>query len=322
MLGHGWRASAIFIFLFQLITSCGQSPEMEAGNRILEANLFLSSGKCTEALNTLNQVDSDKRDYYFYQTYSSAYACLADYKEIDFITQLSSINSAAFFKSLAAFATSIEVDPLSDGFTKLREAIRTIFYLSTDLGKQNSHRVTEYGSSKGEDLSIQALLQIIAYTGKFLYYFGNASSVGVKGGGAATNKCFIDYTTATAQTFHANNISSLGACNGVAKGHAELAASNSNKFARLCDFIVHLNHVFDILGNVTLPNDERFDSFTDVTTSLTTAKNQAISDLPAGTLTSLLSFYDYESCVTYASNASNLSNVELYFLAIVERGMQ
>jgi len=324
MLGHGWCACFHFclIFLMATLYGCGQSAEIEAGNRILEANLFLSQGKCTEALNTLTEVESSKRDYYFYQSYSSAYACFANYKEIEYVENLSNLDSSAFFKSMASFSTSRETDPTSAGFEKLKEAIRTILYIPASTGRLNSDRVSLYGLTKGEDLSIQVALQIMSHLGKFLYHYGNTSTAGVKGGGSATSKCFINYTTANAQTYHANNLASLGACDGVAKGHADLATGSATKFTRLCDFIVHLNHAIDIFGNITFPNDGRFDSISDVSASIDTAIALAEASLTAGTLTSLLGFYDYDSCVTYASNATNLENVELYFLSIVERGLQ
>ncbi|MDH4467421.1 MAG: hypothetical protein QE271_05130 [Bacteriovoracaceae bacterium] len=311
----------IFVSLLVVMTSCGQNADQTAGNLIFQANLYLGQGKCTEALKSLADVDASKYDFYYYQSLSSAYACQASYKELSFITNFSSIDSSNFFKSLASFSTSRETSATSDGFVKLQKAIHTILYIPAAAGKQNADRVALYGSERGEEISLQALIQILAHLGKYLYYYGNASTAGVKGGGSASSKCFMNYTTATAQTYYATYSSALGACDGTSNGHVDLA-SGTNQASRVCDLIVNINHLYDILTNITIPNDSRFSSFTDVKTSLVSVKDAAIASVSAGTLTSLFSFYDYESCIAYAEDSTYLSNVELYFLSLLETGLQ
>ena len=81
--------------------SCAKSNEEKVQSALNEAKAFMSEGQCSKARKVLDDVGTQARNPQYISLYASTYACQANYSELGFIENLTSLNSASILGSLA-----------------------------------------------------------------------------------------------------------------------------------------------------------------------------------------------------------------------------
>ncbi|WP_408097397.1 hypothetical protein ACJVC5_00380 [Peredibacter sp. HCB2-198] len=312
--------SLFIIFILFVLTSCAQKPEEKTAEAIDVALSHLSSGECEEALKVLLEA-SDSTNPIYIQVLASAYACLANYDEVDFIANelsgLSTGTPADIMKSIASMSLSTEITADSDEYVAIRNGINTI--LGTTTTVTHDARVTKFGSRKAGDMSVQALMLNVVNLGKFLNFYGNVDATGVKGAGTNTNSCFINYTDARAQTVVASAVT--GACTTNNDGHPDLSfavADLPNTKRRLCEGLMLVTNILDILDNLDLSGSSELAKLEDISTQVSTFKTAAV----AAGLGTLINMTSQSECETAMDTASNLDDMEYLYSLVFETGLQ
>lgn len=312
--------SLFIIFILFVLTSCAQKPEEKTAEAIDVALSHLSSGECDAALEVLRDA-SDSTNAVYIQVLASAYSCKANYDEVDFISNdlsgLSTGTPAAIMKSIASLRLSPETLVDSVEYVAVRTAINTI--LGTTTTVTHDARVTKFGARKAGDLSVQALMLNVVNLGKFLNFYGNADTDGDKGQGANTNSCFINYTDPRAQTLITNGVG--GVCNSNTDGHPDLsfaAANLPNAKRRLCEGLMLVTNVLDILDNLDLSGSSELAKLEDISAQVNTFKTAAV----AAGLGTLINMTSQSECETAMNTASNLNDMEYLYSLVFETGLQ
>lgn len=316
--------SLLILWILLLLASCAKSPSEETDEAIDVALTYLSSNKCDAAIDILEGVGRDPSNAVYLQVLASSYACRANYSEIDFLgTQVSTIQSSAagLMKSLALLRLSAETEADSDEYKDLRVGLGVV--LNVD-GNQPSQvrREAKYGPRKAGDMGLQALFLSLTQLGKFLHYYGNVNvTTGVKGGGAKPSKCFVTYTTAQAQAFVGTGVT--GACTaGTLIGHPDLSLAVADQPVtkrRLCEGLMLVTNVIDILANVTLPNSSSLGDLAAVKTTVAAIKTNITTVAPA--LEPLLTTTSQAECESLVSTATEFDNLQLIYAMLFEAGL-
>ena len=102
-------------------------------------------------------------------------------------------------------------------------------------------------------------------------------------------------------------------------GHVELDSS-ADKSSYLCDFIVGVNHIDDLLSNLSLPTSSELGDLSDLTGVVSSELLDALNNA-GGDLGNMLTLYDSASCEAYVDSTDNVEFVELYFVTLVEMGL-
>lgn len=266
----------------------------------------LTYKRCDEAIETLGKVSGHGNGIYV-QVLASAYACKANFNEVKFVVDdLASITSSDpsdLFKSVSILSTSPETLLESLASQSLIKASQVAL-----ADRNQTERENTFGVKKAGDLGVQALLLNIANLGKFLHYFGNVDSSGVKGGGPQSNSCFLNYHDPRATVLIG---AQTGACTNATSGHTALDLSLANGRRRVCEGLMNLTNSIDILENLDLSDFEEFDVLVDVTAQLETFK-QAANSQGLGYLIEELSQSHCETVLQ--SNSAQLDMEYLYAL--------
>ncbi|MGE3611528.1 MAG: hypothetical protein AB7I27_18195 [Bacteriovoracaceae bacterium] len=315
----------IWIVLLSLILlGCAKTPEEKVNEAIDVAQTYLSSNECQKAIDLLEEVGRQTDDPIYLQVLASAYACRADYEEISFIvsdvTTISSSNPG-FLKSLTKMTMAQETAADSDEYTDILTALNLLLDTnSSSTQPSHSARVNLFGKRKAQDMDVQILLLSIAQLGKFLHYYGNVNSSGVKGGGSAGNTCFLSYTDATAQSLV--QLGTTGACTGTTNGHTDLAygANLTKAKRRMCEALILVTNIIDILNGLDLSSNSNLSSLESVSTTINTIKTSVVTTYPS--LATLLDTTSQSTCETLMSNATQFNNMEILFALIFEVGLQ
>ncbi len=248
-----------------ILISCGKNTDEKTADAILSANISLSKGDCSSAINILEANGRVNDNATYLKTLSSAYACRAGFSTLTlFTTDLSKIVSLAAtgpLNGLATFTTSPvgTLYPLQNEstFMDMQTAINILLYaggISSNTNPSAAERAKYFSSADAGDINAQLLYLMLAQLGKFMYVYGDSNAAGVKGGGTASNRCFTSYGNTSAAIKAAISASS-GTCNSVNSSHAQLiagvdTATSSTRKTRLCHGVVLLNGVLEILPNV------------------------------------------------------------------------
>ncbi|HLE11321.1 MAG: hypothetical protein A2504_03170 [Bdellovibrionales bacterium RIFOXYD12_FULL_39_22] len=260
----------IFAIIFTLLfSSCAQTDAEKRRDAVVSAKIFLNSGECDDAVDVLNAAPYGDVDTDFLATYASAYACKASFNELTFFSEdLLSFNPDDYLSSMAAFSTSEDMtEPDDDDFDNLQVAINTLLYaggISRTKDPTTERRAENFSTEDLKDIETQLFLMVMAQLGRYARYYGNADSIGVKGAGASSNKCFMDYSSAQTLDFTftdggptgndvtyaaavaaLNAASQIGSCDGIATGHARLTT-----VARACQGVVLLNVFLDLYEKI------------------------------------------------------------------------
>jgi len=241
----------LFLFIACILIGCGASTQEEVENAIVTAHQYLSSKKCSEALQVLDGVGQQMSNPDWVSAYASAQACQADWNVVRFFeTDLDLLNTSdesAVIGSLSVFSQANMDSPLSPSYTGLRNGITTLLSAGNVSPISYQARAISLGTSAANRLAVQTLYMQLTQLGKFARYFGNASTTGVKGQGSGSNECYLSYTDADAQAIIS---AGLGTCDdpGVDTGHPDLNGDRT----RLCEGIVLFNNFLDIVANISL----------------------------------------------------------------------
>jgi len=303
----------LILFILVLFTSCGKNKTEETREAIDVALTYLSSGECREAINVLEEVRGGNDPVYL-QVLASAYACLASFDEIRFIDHdLSNINSTSpgsILQSISVLELSPESEADSFAYSSVRSGINIVLN-----SKKQTERTAEFGSRKSGDMGVQALILSIVNFGKFLNYFGNVSATGVKGGGSGTNSCFINYNDPRAQALTGI---STGACTGDTDGHQELVQSTAVGKRRLCEGLMLITNIIDILNNIDLSHSSSLSVLEDVATQVNTYRTTA----EAAGLGTLINMTSQKECETHLGTPAHLLDMEYLYALVFETGLQ
>lgn len=318
-------------FLFT-ITSCAKKSSEKVEEAIDVALTYLSESKCDSAIDVLEEAGRDTTNAVYLQVLASAYACRAGYNEVRFLSQdVLKINGAMLFASLTTLSIAPEIEADSESYADLREALKVLLYVDVNQPSQAA-KTSKFGPRKAGDLGVQALFLTLNQLGKFIHLFGNVGLVGTvvtKGAGAASvdeqtaqaSKCFVEYTSTAALLLISNNEG--GACKNTSFfGHPDLSlapASLSNTKRRMCEGLMLVTNIMDLLNNITLPANPSMGSIGSITALVNTLKSQITAINPAyGTLINTTSQATCEGLATTASGFDNLQDV---FAVVFEKGL-
>lgn len=242
-----------FLFIFLFILSCAKTPEEEIYSAKREALFNLSKGKCSKAKDLLDGITPDNDDAAYIAIYASVYECLANYKELDFIQDLGSLDASSgnLFSTLASFSLAqVETTADSNTYSNMMKAINTL--ISSGGGTQPSHadRLARFGERKAGDLNMQALLLTTLELAKFIKFYSQAGTDGTKGGGS--NACLAEYTDANV----AAALAGATICNNAnGLSRTETEEDNPEYVRRLCEGVILFNNFQDILSNLSFSSN-------------------------------------------------------------------
>lgn len=314
------RTILIFSILFSCF-SCSKTTVEKTDEAIDVALSYLSARQCDDAIDVLEEVGRQTDNATYLQVLASAYACRGGVDEISFIgTDIPAINATStnLLKSLSILSLSDEKDTDSNEYKDIRTALNIL--LETGSGSQPSqlNRTATFGTRKSGDMGLQILFLSIIQLGKFVNWYGNVNSVGAKGAGSNTNSCFISYSYPAAQTAVTAGGTSCTVYN---DGHPDLSFSVNvdETKRRLCEGLVLLTNLIDVLENIDLTGVTSLSSLENVATLATQFKTNAITlDSNLGTL---LNTTSQSMCKTTLDTASELNNMQLIYAAIFESGL-
>jgi hypothetical protein len=307
----------IFLILF-LLASCGRSDAEKLKAAMEEANLYLTSRECDKAIEILNKVGFQETNSKYLQIYSSAYACKGNFDEPTFFgTDLPGLSTVAggMFGSLATFSLATMTGPTDSHYTNLQTAINYLWYAGGISSSGHTNRETIFTSTETNNIDVQNLYMIMVQLGRWLKYYGNADSTGVKGGGTAANTCLVTYTDSDA--IESIDDGSSGSCTDLANsGHDDMEANASaaERTTRMCQGIVLLNNFINIITNISFSSGSNTASLSQVSTLLDTICSDLVGAV-TGFSTTICSVRDQSKCENDEDNKSR----EVYLAWIFER---
>ncbi len=324
--------SALILSLLFLLYSCAKSPADEVEEAIDLSLTYLSNDECNKAIDVLEGVGRQPDHPVYLQVLASAYSCRAGYSEITFLSsELSKIETDAtdLMKSLTLIVYADESEADSEEYEDVREALDILLY-NTDGQPSQIARETKFGPRKAGDIGVQALLLSLTQLGKFLDFYGNVDAFGVKGAGAAStdeqgatqSKCFVEYTDGRALAFLGG---AAGTCNNMAldDGHPNMlfapAATLIVTKRRMCEGLMLVTNIIDILDNLTLPAGSDLGNLNAVSASVNTFKTTITAADP--TLGTLINTTSQTVCETLVAGASEFDNIQYIYALLFEAGL-
>lgn len=307
------RLSFLIFFLLLSLVSCSQRPAEEVTEAIDVAQTLLSSEKCDEAIKLLEDIGRQPKDGVYLQVLSSAYACKAKFRMIEFIADdVPTINTSALFKSVATFSLSPETTVDSVAYSSLKEALNILG--GTDF--KQATRTNTFGSRRAGDMGLQVLVLSLVQFGKYLNYYGNVDADGDKGQGSGTNTCFLNYTDSMAQSGPVIGVDQLPAannCNGYTSGHPEL--SGAKQIERMCEGITLLTNIIDVLENIDISGSDTLEELNNIKANVTTYRTAA-STAGVGYFLDLTS---PAACRTLLADSTEFNKSQRLFVTLFER---
>jgi hypothetical protein len=309
--------NCLILFIILFLSSCAQKPEEKINEAIDRALTHLSSGECDAAIDVLEDSGGGNSDAIYIQVLSSAYACKADFNEIAFIsddlTDIDASSSANILKSMSIMSLSDESAADSANYTNVRTAINTILNTTSPIGQ--TERTAKFGTRKAGDLGVQALILNIVNFGKFLNFYGNVSGTGVKGGGAASNSCFLNYNDPRAQALTGV---STGACTVDNDGSIDLDQTTAVGKRRICEGAMLLTNAINILDNLDLSNSSTLSKLEDISSQVNSFKTAAT----AAGLGTIINMTSQSQCETFLNTPAQLLDMEYFYALVFETGLQ
>lgn len=309
-----------------VFVSCGKNAEDETRKAIDKAQAYLSSSKCQEAIDALEQSGLETSDPVFVQVYASAYACRAGFDELTFFLEdigtINASSSTAFYKSLTQMSTSVETASDSQKYTDLLRAINIVLTAGGATPSQAARNST-YGNQKAADIGTQGLYMLIAQLGKYLYHYGNVSSLGVKGGGTAGSECFVKYDDATAIAA-VNALPASNACDSSDNGHPDLslaAGSLTVTKRRMCEGLMIITNLADILSNVTLSTNDSLGDLSQVKDLVVDYVDDFQSSADAD-FVALIGTTKQSDCESYISTAAKFAKLQQMYVGLIEANLE
>jgi len=310
------------ILLCVLAIGCSQTKDQQVDQAIDRALSYLSDNRCDSAIGVLTDAGLQLQNGVYLQVLASAYGCKAGFDEVKYLSEdLATLNtnSNQIFGSLASRNYSLETAADSSKYTNVLTGIN--FLINSDGGTKPSqvNRDSVYGVRQSGDMAVQTLLLTIVNFGKFLHYYGNVNNAGVKGSGSGSNTCFLNYTDPRAQT--AISLGNSGACTTNNSGHPDLSfapANLSKAKRRVCEAVVYIANLFDILDHVDLSTSSTLSKLEDVSTSIDSYRTAA----NAAGLGAILDLTSQSDCETYLNTPANFNDMEYFFALVFESGLK
>ncbi len=317
------------------LLSCGKPADQKREDAVLSANILLNTRQCQAAIDLLEGVGRDTYDGKYIQTLASAYACKAGFTEPRFfVDELPKVGTPGGFGGLTRFTlASTMTAPDAESFENLQKAIDILLYaggVSSTREPTADRRATGLSSADAQDINAQLMYLILTQMGLYLHYYGDSSSTGVKGSGAGTNTCLVNYDGAVAldgisstlNEYFATNVT--GACKQAGlgtTGHLDLGAKANLNVARLCQGVVLLNTFIDVFPAVlTSIITDDLDTVNGITTAVKLAK-MAVSTAKTGAgMSTLMNTLNQTNCV--ANNTANTEYLQVYFAFMYEALLQ
>lgn len=308
----------ILLFIILLFSSCAKNPVEEANEAIDVALTHLSSGKCDEALAVLTAIGNQPDNGIYLQVLASAHACKAGFDEVAFVnedlTSIDTTSGSTIMKSASVMTLSDDTEADSANFTSIKTAYNIILNSSAGVPSQVD-RTDKFGTRKSGDMGVQALILNIVNLGKFLNYYGNVDAAGVKGAGAGSNTCFLNYNDPRAQVVTG---AGTGACVSDNDGHADLDQSTEDGKRRLCEGLMLISNTLDILDNIDLSGSSSLSKLEDVQAKVDTFRTNAT----AAGLGTLINMTSQSTCETHLDTPAQLLDMEYLYALVFETGLQ
>jgi hypothetical protein len=299
----------ILILCLGLATSCGNNPDEEAYQAIDEALTLLSSDKCDEAIELLEDLTKQDDNPVYIKTLASAYACKAGFSEIHFVDQdIPAIDENVLFQSVSILSYSDESVVDSANYLAMKRAFEILGRKDFKQATRNS----DYGHRHGEDMGVQVLVYSLMELGKYLNWYGNVDASGKKGAGTNTNTCYLNYTYAPAIAV-VTALPATNACQSTSGGHPDL--NGASKVKRVCEGLTLITNIIDTINNIDLSGSSSLSSLEDIVTEVNSYKAAAT----AAGVGYLLDVTAPAACETLLANTSDMNNAELLFALVLEK---
>lgn len=320
------RTALILSLIFFLLCSCGKKPSEVEAEAIDLAQTYLSFDECEKAIDVLEEAGRNRNNAIYLQVLASAYSCRATYSDTVFLTsEMSKIQTSGtdLMKSLTQLTWSPETVADSTHYKDLRESLNILLNVDDNQPSQVA-REAKYGARKAGDMGVQALLLSLTQLGKFLHFYGNVDVDGNKGDGdpsvdeqtATASSCFINYTDARALAFLAGL---GGTCDGT-KGHPNMsfaAPDLTSTKRRLCEGLMIVTNIIDILNNLTLPDS--IGDLTAIAATVTAFKTTITTTDPA--LETLINTTSQSTCETLVAGSGEFNNLQYIYALLFEDGL-
>ncbi len=317
----------ILIISAILFISCGQTTEQKVESTLERANTYLSTYQCQKAITLLESLGRQTDNPQYLVTLASAYACRASYSSITFFSSdiTKSASDDSYVGGLTMYSTSSQTVTApfytDSNVTDIQTAIDILLYaggaISTSTEPTYAKRLAIF-SNNGGDINSFATYLILVQLGKFLYYYGDGNSAGLKGGGTGSNTCLTSYGNAPAAIQTAiTTANKTGSCTSVASGNSELDSSvaAATRKARLCQGVVLFNNLFELLPFVVADAaGTDLSSISSISTQIQTAKTALQTDVPG--IGNVLTSQSQTNCENDAT--ITMANLESYYAAIFE----
>lgn len=338
----GIMRQILFIFVLPLLFSCGASDEEKLENAVELAHIYLSESNCSAAHSALDSLSgvNDKANYI--EARAAAYACDADFSEIDFVT--SDIEKIAASGNILGGLTLMSTSPMTRSddvkFGKLQKGIDTILYAGDVQTPTHAAREEVFSGAELRNMNMQAILMVLAQMGKYFYYYGSTGGTGQKGGNGSGAKClyggygystyaaggtvplptlnmFVDNSPCEITNWDQTDTVADAADWESAQGHADLTGDTTEVTARMCRGVTLFNSFLDLLVNTTLSVAEELgdigdlsDQFSTFQTLCETSLTQ-LSDNGATIDGRICSITDYDLCVELFDKTTEGPKLEL-----------
>ncbi len=313
----------LFISLF-FWGGCGVTKDEKTAEVVLSANILLTQGKCQEAIEVLEGHGRVNEDAKYLMTLASAYACLNGYRETSFFANdLSKTNTPTPFGGAGTYQNAGNMTSATDSdFYYMQKAIDILIYaggLEADVNPTADLRALKFIDSDARDINSQLLYMVLEQLGRFYRYYGNSSSTGVKGSGTGANTCFVSYENVSLDvgtnltTYLA--LGTTGACTAIATGHGSFGVANNYVTSRLCQGVVLMNTLLDLLPKVLSSSTSTdLSAVSGLQTNINLLKT-ALATAKVGT-TNVKSVTSQTLCVS--QNSSNDDFIQAYYAFIFE----
>lgn len=318
---------SILISFILLLFSCGKSTDEKTLSAIISANISLSKGNCQDAINVLEANGRQAKDARYLKTLASAYACRSRFSVVTFFgSDIGLSATPAPFGGTTRYSTSqfpvTGTFQSHTKFTDLQTAIDILLYaggIPQTVEPLSSERALYFDSTEAADINSQLAFMLLAQLGKYMQFYADAGTTGVKGSGSLSNVCFSNYTNVPGAVSTAL-AGFTGACKVTNSPHPQLdstdvAITAAVRKTRMCQGVVILNSLLDVLPSVVASaGGGDLSSISSLTTNITTFKSNLTTAFP--TIGTVLSVTSQSNCET--DTAITTASLESYFAMIFE----
>lgn len=305
------------LFIILLFSSCSKTPEEKTSEAIDLALTHLSAGDCEDALKVLQDAGYQNSNGLYLQVLASAHACKASFNEISFVSvDLAAINTTSsntILKTISIMSTSTETEADSVPFTSILSGINVLLNSTTGKPSQTS-RNDKFGTRRGGDIGVQALILNFVNLGKFLHFYGSVNAAGLKGGQPGSNTCFLNYSDPRAQLITGIG---TGSCLTDNDGHPDLDVGTDDGKRRVCEGLMLVTNVLDILNSLDLSASSSLNKFETISNQVNSLKTVAV----AAGLGTLINMTSQSECEDYLSVPAQLLDMEYLYALIFEKGL-